>query len=186
MFTLKKLLILIGRNILISLVAVFIAVFAIIFIKNEINRITASIVLNHKLEADLKNIIELSSKVKQDAQIIGKNDILIENAFVPSNNISEFINALDSIALDNSIIQAYRFETPMPSTISGAFPLSTISYSNSLTANVQDFSKYLKSFEKLPYFTKIESLDISSQDKTGWMGSSTISMKITLLTKTTQ
>jgi hypothetical protein len=186
MFNLKKLLILIGQNILISLMAVLVAFFSIVFIKNEIERITNTIILNHKLEVNLKNKIELSSKIKQDVQIVGKNDILIENAFVPSDNISNFINALDTIASSNSIIQTYRFESPIPSNILETFPLSTISYSNDLATDIKTFSNYLKSYEKLPYFTKIESLDISSQDKTGWLGVSNISIKATLLTKTIQ
>lgn len=186
MFNLKNLLILIGRNILISLIAVLVAFFSIVFIKNEIERITNTIILNHKLEASLKNRIELSSKIKQEVQIVGKNDILIENAFIPSNNISDFINILDSTASKNLIIQSYRFETPIPSTISETFPLSTISYTNDLTTDIKSFSSYLKNYESLPYFTKIESLDISSQDKTGWIGPSNISLKATLLTKTIQ
>lgn len=186
MFNLKKLLILIGQNILILLVAVLISFFSIIFIKNEIEKITNTIVLNHKLEVSLKNRIELSSKIQKEVEIVGKNDILIENAFIPSNNISNFINILDIIASNNSITQTYRFETPIPSTISETFPLSEISYSNEITTDIKNFSNYLKNYEKLPYFTKIESLDISSQDKTGWIGPSNISIRATLLTKTIQ
>ncbi len=186
MFTIKNLLILIGRNALISLIVISITILAVFFIEKEIEHITDSIVLNHKLEAELKNRTESFSVVNHDAQIIGGNGTLINNAFVPSNNISEFINALDNLASGNGITETYHFETPISSTLSESFPLSTITYSNNLTTGVLNFSSYLKNFEKLPYFTKIESLNISSQDKIGWAGLDTISLQATLITKTTQ
>jgi hypothetical protein len=163
-----------------------ISAFAVFLLKKQITHITDAIVLNHKLETSLKKRIELLSVVKHDAQIVDSNDILINNAFIPSNNILEFINALDNLAISNGVTQIYRFETPVPSAISGPFPLSDISYSNNISTNVLKFSKYLKDMEKLPYFTNIESLNISSQDKAGWINSATISFQATLITKATQ
>lgn len=187
MFTTKKLLILVLKNLLVSLVFVGATIVAIFFIKNEIERVTDSVVLNRKLNAQLREKTELLSVLERDAQIIGENDVLINKAFISSENISSFINELDKTASDSSITQIYRFETPTASNISGPFPLSSIPYSNNITTGVLSFSNYLKNFEKLPYFTKIESFNISSQDKvSGWLGQSTISLKAVLLTKTTQ
>lgn len=186
MFTSKNLLIFIGRNALISLIVISITIFTIFFLKKEIVHITDNLVLRNKLEVELKKRTELLFVIKHDAQIVGNNDVLISNAFIPSNNISEFINALDKLASSSGVNQTYRFETPTPLAASDAFPLSTLSYSNSLATSVSNFSNYLKKFESLPYFTKIESLNISSQDKTGWIALSSISFKATLITNTTQ
>lgn len=186
MFTTKKLLILILRNSLVSLFFVGLAIVAVFFIENEIENITDSVVLNHRLKAQLREKTELISVIGRDAEIIGENNVLINKAFVSSENISGFIDDLDKTATDSSITQIYRFETPSASNISGPFPLSTIPYSNNITTGISSFSNYLKAFEKLPYFTKIESFNISSQDKVlGWLGQSTISIKAVLLTKTT-
>lgn len=182
----KNFLILIGKNVIISLIVVIISLVAIFFLKNQIEKITNTIVLNHKLETELKERTELLAVIDRGAQIIGKNDALINNAFIPSNNISEFINKLDDLVFISGMVQAYRFDTPTPSTMESPYPLSIITYSNSLTSDMPNLLIYLKNFEKLPYFTQIESLYITSQDKVGWTGLSNISMKAKLYTKTTQ
>jgi hypothetical protein len=186
MFTIKNLLMLIVRNTIISLIFVAISISSIFYINGKISIITDTIVLNHKMEAELKKRSELLETLKQDAQIIEKNDILINNAFIPSNNISEFTNVLDDLAIKNNIIQLYRFETPVISSTSDELSTSTISFSNTISGDFSTISKYLKNFEKLPYFTKIESLNISSQDSKGWVGLSSVTMKATLLTEEIQ
>lgn len=182
----KNLLILIGRNIIISLVAVVISITAIFFLKIQIEKITDTVVLNRKLETELKKRTELISVIDTGAKTIGANNYLINNAYLPSNNISPFINKLDDLVSISGLTQVYRFDTPVPSPIEGPYSLSTISFTNTLTADLNNLSIYLKNFENLPYFTKIESLNISSQDKSGWIGTSSVSFKATLYTKTTQ
>lgn len=186
MFTIKNLLKLIIRNTLISLIFVAISVAAIYFIKSKIEIITNTIELNHKLEAELKKRTELYSTIENDAQIIGRNDILISDAFVNSNNISKFTNVLDDLAARNLVTQIYNFGTPVLSESADLFSTSTIPYTNTLTSDVLTFTNYLKNFEKLPYFTKIDSISISAQSAVGWMGLSSISTKATLLTQTIQ
>ncbi len=186
MFTIKNLLIVIVKNAIIALIFVSISTTAIFFINSKIGIISDSISLKHKLESELKQRTELLSTLEKDAQTVGQNDILIGNAFIPSNNISEFTNSLDKLASKNNILQTYKFETPIISGVSDIISTSTLSYSETLTSDVSTFSKYIKNFEELPYFTKIESLNITSQDKNGWEGPSTITLKATLLTQTIQ
>lgn len=187
MFTTKKILIIIIKNSIISLVFVGIISFAIFLIKNEIVKITDSVVLNKKLGAQLKERTELISTLKHDAKIIGQNNILIKEAFISSENISPFIDELDKLGAEVSVDQTYRFETPKPSGLHGPFPISSIYYSNNITTELSSLLGYLKKFENIPYFTKIESITISSQDKTlGWLGQSNILLKTVLLTKTTE
>lgn len=186
MFTLKNILILIGRNTVISLAVVCVAFILINFISKKIERISDSVALNHRLLAELEKRTGLFEVLNRDAQIVGANDILIDNAFVSSDDISPFIDTFDNLGQNQSIKQTYHFETPVLTAISAPFPISTILYSNNITTNVSNFSGYLKAFEKLPYFTKIEGLNISSQNELGWLGESTISFRATLYTKATQ
>lgn len=162
------------------------AILIIIILSKEITKISDNVVKNQKLANMLTERTTLLEKLKQDVNIIGTNDMLINNAFIPSNNIIEFISALDSISLKNSITQAFHFSSPVESTISSPFPISTIDYNNSLSSNLPTFIRYTKDLEKLPYFTKINSLNITSQDATGIQGNSPISFQATLYTKTTQ
>jgi len=184
MFTSRKLFLIILKNSIISLLMIMITFTAIFFIKKEIEKISNAVVLNKKLKYELQKRTELFSILEKDASLVGKNDLVIMDAFIPSNNISSFIEKLDTLDETINSKQAYRFETPVIFGNSEVIPISMISYSNNLSANINDFYNYLKSFENIPYFTKIDSFSISSQDKTGWLTPSSISIKATLFTKT--
>lgn len=187
MFTTRKLFILILRNSLISLFFILATIVVIFFLKDKIENVTDSIALNLKLKAQLKERSELISVLENDIQIIGDNNTFIKESFPPSEDISKFIDSLDKLIEGEPIAQIYRFETPKPSTLSGPFSISSINYSNNLNTDFSNLLIYLKKFESMPYFTKIENINISSQDKAlGWLGQSNISLKAILLTKTTE
>lgn len=177
---------LIGRHAIIALGAIAIAGLASYFLALEISKISDAVVQNRRLATALEKRTEVFSTLARDAQIIGNNDTIVDNAFISSDNILEFISALESLALKNGVTQSFHFETPTPAPISAPFPLSTIGYSNNLSINVSSLTNYLKDFEKLPYFTKISSLTITSGDPTGWRGASSVSMRATLYTKANQ
>lgn len=187
MFTTKKLFILILRNSLVALFFILATIVVIFFLKDKIENVTDSIALNLKLKAQLKERSELISVLENDIQIIGDNNTFIKESFPPSEDISKFIDSLDKLIEGETINQIYRFETPKPSSLSGPFPISSISYTNNINTDFSGLSSYLKKFENMPYFTKIENINISSQDKAlGWLGQSNISLKAILLTKTTE
>lgn len=186
MFTFKNIFLFIVRNAIISFIVISITAIVIFFISKEIRGISDSVALNHKLQAELANRNDLLKTLNRDMQIIGENDNKIENAYIPADNILNFVAELDKLANKNNLIQTYRFETPASSNLSAPFPIGTISYSNNFTANISTLSSYLKEFENLPYFTKIESINISSQDKNGWTNLSNVSYKATLYTKKAQ
>ncbi len=186
MFTTKNLLILVGRHALIAFVAVSTATLAVWFLSRQIESITSGVVQNRKLVNTLEKRTELFSVIKRDADIVGTNDTLIEKAFLSSDNILEFTEALKSIALKNSVSQNLSLEGPVLSTQIAPFPIATITHTNSLEGNLLSFSSYLKDFERLPYFTKIESINISSQDTAGLRGTSSQSFRATLYTKAAQ
>lgn len=180
MFTQKKLFVLIGRNVIIALSAVFLTGIFVFFISKQIQNVSNAVALNHRLEAALAKRIGLFETIKHDLQTVGLNDTKIEGAFISSDNILGFVNALDDLAAKNKIIQSYGFETPQPSPIAAPFRMSTIPFSNSFTSNMQTFSAYLDNLNKLPYFAKVDSFTIASQDKLGWQGPSNITFRATL------
>lgn len=184
MFTTRNLLILIGRHAIIALTAVFVAIIVSYFLALEISKISDAVVQNRRLATTLEKRTEIFSTLVRDAQIIGANDVVVDNAFVSSDNILEFISALESLALKNGVTQSFHFETPVPASIPTSIPLSTIGYSNNLSIDVSNFANYLKDFEMLPYFTKITSVTITSGDPAGWRGTSNVFMHATLYTKT--
>lgn len=181
MFTTKNLLMLIGRHALVTLSAISIASLAIFFIAQKIDQVSDTIAQSRSVAVTLENRTELFASLKRNDELVGSNDTLIEHAFVPSDNILEFVAALESLALKNSTTQNFRFDSPTKITsFATSFPLAVISYTNTLATNSYTLSNYLKDFERLPYFTKVESLSVSSQDPTGLRGASTASFRATL------
>lgn len=186
MFTLKNLLSLILRNAIISLAVVLATSLGVIFLAGQIKHLSDSVATNHHLEAELQKRAGLFELLKRDAQIVGTNDSIINGAFASSDNILGFINAFDALASKNSLTQTYTFETPVVSAIPAPFPINTIAYTNRFEASVSDLSGYIMQFNKLPYYTKIDGINISSQDKLGWNGPSTIMFHATLYTRGAQ
>lgn len=186
MFTTRNLLVLVGKNLAISASAIALASIAIVMLKTQIANMSASVVQNRHLATALEKRTELFAALKRDAEIVGTGDKAIEQAFPPADNILPFVAALESIAQKNSITQIFHFDSPAPSTTEGPFPLATVAYQNTLSANIFVLVNYLKDIEHLPYFTKIESITLQSGDKAGWRGVSTISFRATVTAKSTQ
>lgn len=186
MFTTKNLLLLIGRHTFIAITAITVSLIITWFLSQQIIRISDDALKNRQLSATLEKRTETFALIKRDTDFIGTNDILIERAFIPSDNILDFITTLENLALKNGLAGSFHFDTPIPSTVSAPFPLASVSYSNTLSGSVANFSTYLKDFEQLPYFTKIENLSISSLDISGWNGPATMSFRASIQTNATQ
>jgi len=186
MFTTKNLLILIGRHAIITILAIITAASSVWILSQQITRLSEDVQKNRSLASMLEKRMELFASVKRDTELVGTNDVLIERAFVPLNNILDFVAMLEGLALKNGVTQAFHFENPVPSTIPIPFPLAMVPYSNSLNGNLASFSNYLKDFERLHYFTKIENLSISTQSKTGWRDAGTMSFQANIQTNATQ
>lgn len=186
MFTTKNLLILIGRHALIAILAVVASLVATGILSQQITRLSSDVQKNRLLASALEKRTELFAAIKRDSDLVGKNDLFIEQAFIPSSNILDFVTTLESLALKNGVVESFNFGNPMPSTISAPFPLAMVTYSNSLNGDLKAFSNYLKDFEHLHYFTKIESLSISASDKSGWRNAGTMTFQASILTNATQ
>lgn len=175
---------LIARHAVIAFGAILVAMLISYFLAKEITKISNTVVQNRHLATTLEKRTEVFSTLARDTQIIGNNDTIVDNAFISSDNILEFISALESLAFKNGVTQSFHFENPTPAPISAPFALSTIGYSNNISTNISGLTNYLNDFEKLPYFTNIGSLTITSGDPLGWRGVSNISFRAKLYTKT--
>ncbi len=186
MFTTKKLLIILKRHAVIALVVGSIALVAVWFLSREIERVTNEIIQNNRTASAIVKRTELFTILKRDAILVGTNNALIERAFISSDNILEFVSFFEKLATKNSVLQNFKFDAPTPSTVASPFPLSTITYGNTISTNIFTLSSYLKDFESLPYFTRIESLSMSSQDPAGLRSSGTASFRAIFYAKTSE
>ena len=186
MFTKKNLIILIGRHALIASSVVIITVVIVSTLAYQIKNISNDVIKSRALTMATEKRIELLTTLNRDTQLVGNNATVIDHAFISSDNILDFISNLEKIAIKNATTQGYHFDNPAPAGITAPFPLSTVNYQNTLAFSSPSFISYLKDLEGLPYFTKITNFNITSQDKLGWLGASSISFNAVLYTKTAQ
>jgi len=186
MFTTKNLFKIAGKHFLIALGFISIASIAVFFIAGQISKISDNAAKDRQVAADLSERTSLLSNLKYESELIGNNDDTIRHAFIPSNNILAFVSILESLALKNGVTQSFHFSSPSPSTGETAFPYSMIIYQNTISSNVPTFINYLKDFEKLPYFTKIDSINISAASTADWRTSAMISFGATVAAQTAQ
>lgn len=186
MFTTKNLFTLIGKQAFIALGVLAISATSVFFISGQITKISAKAAKDRHLASTLSESTALLSNLKHEMEIIGTNDTIIKHAFIPSNNILDFVAILEGLALKNGLVQAFNFSSPSPSVAGTPFPFTTISYQNTVSSsNISAFINYLKEFESLPYFTKINSLTISSSGG-DWRTSSNISFSASVSAQSVQ
>lgn len=186
MFTKRNLFVLFGKHAIVAISAIGIAILSVWFISREIASVSDTVVKNRQLAEKLGHRTMLFSVLARDADIVGANDAVIERAFQPAENLPEFIVVLDNLASKNNTTHSFRLASFASAPQTAPFPLSSIEYQDSVSLNIYSFIKYLKDFESLPYFTKINNLSFTSQGSTGWRGAGSASFSATLYAKTSQ
>lgn len=184
MFTTKNLIILIGKQSLIAIVVAALSFFAILFLSRQIEQVSNAIAQNNQLSEKLEKRTELFSVLARNIAMVGTNDAIIEESFIPADNILPFILTLENTALKNSATESFHFDTPAPASETAPFPLSVIGYQNTLALDISSFRNYLRDFEKLPYFTRIDNLSFTASGASGWEKGGTASYRAVLYTKT--
>ena len=185
MFTTKNLIKLIGKHALITFSVIGLTFIFIVFISGEITKISEGVARDRQLATLLSERTTLLYNLKKEVDIVGQNESIIKQAFVPSNNILSFVAILESIAIKNGVTQTFHFSSPVAWDVSAEFPIEKIVYQNSISSNISTFIRYLEDFESLPYFTKIDSINIASTEA-DWRTKSTSSFGASVATKPTQ
>lgn len=181
MFTTKNLFTLVGKQLLIALGFFLTAVVAVILFSNQITKISTEAVKNRHTAAQLSERTALLSSLKHETDIIGANNAIIKHAFIPTNNILEFVGVIENLAFKNGLTQAFNFSAPTVSPTGTSFSPAVIMYQDTISSvSVIALIKYLKEFEQLPYFTKIDSLNFSAGGA-DWRNAGTVSFGATVV-----
>ena len=154
--------------------------------RSAIHRIADEVVKHKQLNATLEMDNQIIIKLDHDYKQVRGNEKLIRSAFLPSSNILEFVGALESIASKDNIMQSVHFDTPHETSLTVGeppTPLDQVAFNLSLQGNIFTFLQYLKDFERLPYFTKIEGVSIGSTPQGGWQNTSNVSVHGTIYTQ---
>lgn len=169
----KKLFLTLGNILGKSILAIVLASIIVSFLMKEISKISNSIMENKKASFILEKRSEIIQNLKKDFQLVGDKDKDVEEALIPVDNILNFVAATESLANQYSLQSSIKFETP--TLVSGN--IYSINYSLILNGNIFTLINYIKSFEKLPYFSGIVSINYQSLTERGWEDNSSINIK---------
>lgn len=185
MFTTKNLFKLAGKHFLIALGSIAIALVVISFLSNQITSISNKTAKDRNVAESLSDQTTRYANLKNETALIGSNDKIIKNAFIPSDNILGFVAALEALALKNGLTESFHFSGPSSPVTETSFPTETIVFQNNITSDLQTLINYLKGFENLPYFTKIDSINISS-GSTDWKSSAIATFSASVVAQITK
>lgn len=168
------------RPILRAVIFLIISLTASLYLVGKINSVSETITEKRAMLSLYQNSQEQVAVLKEDFPKISNHIDRVENIFPSSENILPFINAVENLSGTSGVQQTFKFGNIIPQPISD-IGLSTISFNVALSGNRNQFSMYLSQLEKLPYFTKIESINMVTAQ--GFDGSSQMSIGGLLYTK---
>lgn len=184
MTTKKQLFYAILPHILKAVIAIGIAI-AIISIASE--RITKiEVTLNEKkaMALALQHRSETTTLLRNIFATIGDSDKKILNSFPTTDNVLEFVTAVETIGNQNSMQQSLRFGTPeSPISTTPAVTIVPVGYTVTTNGTIMTLANYIRQFQELSYFASIRSMTIATGAAKGWEDNSTITIQGTLYTK---
>lgn len=151
----------ISRPIIQGAIFLVIALVACIYLASKINAISDEIIEKRTILFIYQNSREQFAVLREDSQALSQRIDTVINVFPSSENVLAFINAMEDLAAKNGMQHTFKFET------AGLQPdqdlnLNKIPFNISLNGTPSQFLGYLNGLEKMPYFTKVDSLNVSS------------------------
>lgn len=180
MITKKQLILVVLKNLAILSVTVSLTLFAVIYSSKQIGKISAGVSDKKRVSYILEKRSETYTNLRRDFAILDGADRLIESALVPSDDISGFIGAIETLGVQNGVAQSYQFGLPNLSGVFGNTEIASVDYSLRVQTNIYGLIAYLKNFESMPYFSGITNINVSASTPRGLDNTSDISMSAKL------
>lgn len=178
MFDKKQLVFTIVRHAVRAVVVAVLALIVIVVLSRRIAHLGEELAENKRLIFLLSNKSDVTERLRTDFALVGNVDKALESAFPRAENLLVFIAALESLATEKSVQQSLKFADPVPFAIEGSETgVLGIDYNATMSGNIVTFLNYLRGFERLPYFTGISGISITSPGSRGWEEDSTISFQ---------
>ncbi|PIS05226.1 MAG: hypothetical protein COT81_02330 [Candidatus Buchananbacteria bacterium CG10_big_fil_rev_8_21_14_0_10_42_9] len=178
----KQLYVSLGKVLARNLVVIVFCVTATLMLNAQIKEISANLQTKRSQILRLQTGNDALVNLQETFANIGDGDERIKNALLSQDNIVPFLLHLDSLA--NGVTVKHNYGNFSNQTIFGAVNGEEgeyIIYSNdfilTVETGIRNLIGYLKSFERLPYFAQITSINIEARpdNQAGWQEISNIS-----------
>lgn len=184
MFNKKQLIYAIAPHILKALIAAGLTIAIVSFFSTRIT--TMGVTLNEKkvMTLILQNRNESTAALRNTFENIGESDKKIRDAFLATDNVLEFVSAVETLGTQSFLRQTLRFSTPeLPIAETAAITIIPVGYAITANGTAATLERYLQQFETMSYFAGIRSITLSTGSPKGWEDESAITLQGTLYTK---
>jgi hypothetical protein len=174
--TRQQVIMIISRRAIIAGAVIIIAALSCFFIGQEIIKISDALQQKEKLTQLLALRIDNIQKLKNSLVILGSGDVKIEAVYPSTDNILNFVGALESLAQQNTLKQTLNFSNFAPVTSINGVAIEKTDYTINLTGTVTNLKSYLIQLENISFVTKIGAVNLLAAPPFGWDGDSSITI----------
>lgn len=184
MFTERNLIAIFLRKVIALLIATTFAIVGAFIIGAQISKIKTSLIEIKRSAYVLEKRGETVAGLRVDFVRVGKIEDAIATAFIPDDNIVDFIATLDALALTHSLSASSQFSSPSAQlTMADGTVISALDFSINANGNYATLMKYVAGFNELPYLTSISNISLNSNASKGIEESASISIQGRVYTK---
>jgi len=164
------------RQVITASVIVIVAVVICFFSGKAITKISTSLQKKQELSELLALRVDNIQRLKNSLKLLGDTDQKIIGVYPSTDNILDFVGALNSLAKQNALKQGLRFGNFMPVTEAGGISIDKTDYSIELNGSIGTLKNYLTQLEKISFVTKIGAVNLLAAPPDGWNSNSTITI----------
>ncbi|MFH0890498.1 MAG: hypothetical protein V1856_00510 [Candidatus Liptonbacteria bacterium] len=181
MFDHRQLLIKLAKDIGKTVAVLAVTLGIIMFFQSQIEKLSRSLEEQHISVKILETKNESVAQLRKDFARTGDAENIIARALPPVDDISEFVSTMEALPAYVSLQQSINYGNPQESADGDGL---VVDYNFSLNGNILTLINYLKSHERLPYFTHVRGLNISALNE-NWEGDSRANLVGRLYTRST-
>lgn len=149
------------RPVLIVAILIALSVAVSLYFASRISKISKTAAEKRETLLLYQTSQEQFSVLREDFQAISPHWDKIIRIFPSSENVISFINIVENLASTTGVQQTFRFEGANSQSVP-ELNLNKIPFNVNIGGTQAQFLEYLRGIERLPYFVKIESINITS------------------------
>lgn len=151
----------ISKPVIRAMIFLVIALISCLYLASIISKTSVEILEKQKTLVLYQNSQEQAAVLREGFQQVASYVDVVNNIFPASEDVLPFINAMEDLASKNGMQHVFKFETAALQPVE-ELNLNKIPFNVSLSGTQSQFLGYLSGLEKMPYFTQVESLNITS------------------------
>lgn len=151
------------KNLLVIIISILISTILILFLVSKIKSQFQNLIEKQTLLFLAQNRTQSSNKLELDFKKIEENLPNIKKALPDQNNLLEYLSDLDATSKSFGLISTVSIQQNASQAPLLDGKVVPVEFTMQVQGNLHSFNQFLEAVERLPYYTKILSLDSTSE-----------------------